>query len=250
MALKQRVSAGAPARLKLRIELVPKRLWERNLRSSDGLGKARWDKLRRKLLKANGARCAICGSTERLQGHEVWAYREKTTVGIAVLLRVEIVCIDCHDIHHWGRITKLFQTGRITSERYGFLRRHFRKVNGCPQRVFDDHFLRSARIWLRQSEKRWKIDWGDFKSAVAEAKAARVAWAARNTNHASQDDPFIVGPGHHMPKRCPECGANGTLRHIVADTEEMSEGQEADFDQGVSGFAFCHACKRNVFWQV
>jgi hypothetical protein len=30
-------------RLRMRIELVPKPLWERILRSRDGLGKARWD---------------------------------------------------------------------------------------------------------------------------------------------------------------------------------------------------------------
>src|SRR5712691_8837412 len=99
MALKQRVSTAAPGCLKLRIELIPRPLWERNLRLSDGLGKARWGKLRHKLIEKNGARCTICGKTERLHGHEVWAYREKSTVGTAMLLRVEIVCIDCHDIH-------------------------------------------------------------------------------------------------------------------------------------------------------
>jgi hypothetical protein len=178
------VSTRARSHLKLRIELIPKPLWEVNLRSRDGLGKARWDKLRRKLIETNGTRCAICGSDGH-HGHEVWEYREKKTVGTAVLLRVEIVCIDCHDIHHWGRTTKLFQAGTITGDRYGFLRKHFRKVNGCRQQVFDDHALRSARVWLKRSKKRWKIDWGDFKPAVAEAKAAREAWAARNPDYPS-----------------------------------------------------------------
>lgn len=250
MAMTRHVSTGASRRLKLRIELVPKPLWEQNLRLSDGLGKARWDKLRRKLIETQGARCAICGGTERLHGHEVWEYREKKTVGTAALLRVEIVCIDCHDIHHWGRTTKLFQAGTIGGDRYGFLRKHFRKVNGCRQQVFDDHALRSARIWLKRSKKRWKVDWGAFDPVVAEAKAAREAWAARNPNHFPQDDPFNVGPGHHIPSRCPECGATGTLRLIEVGTERMSEGQEADFDQGLAGFAFCRACESNVFWQV
>src|SRR5262249_953877 len=116
---KRRTSAGAP-RLKLRIELVPKRLWEQNLRSA--LGKARWDKLRRKVIETNGARCAICGSTKRLHGHEVWAYRETKALVTARLVRVEIVCIDCHDIHHWGRTTKLFEKGTIPRGRYLFLR--------------------------------------------------------------------------------------------------------------------------------
>lgn len=173
---------GSP--LKLRIELVPKRLWGRNLRSNYGLGKQRWDKFRHKLIESNGARCAICGNTKKkLHGHEVWDYREKKTVGTAVLLRVEIVCIDCHDIHHWARTTKLFQGGRITSERYGLLRKHYRKINRCRQADIDRHFLHSLRIWSRQSKKRWKIDWGDFELPIAEAKATREAWAARNPDH-------------------------------------------------------------------
>jgi hypothetical protein len=249
MALKQRTSPSKLIRLKLRIELVPKPLWEQNLRSNDGLGKARWDKFRRKLIETDGARCAICGSAEKLHGHEIWAYREKKTVGTAVLLRVEIVCIDCHDIHHWARTTKLFQNGVITGDRYGFLRRHFRKINGCRQQTFDDHFLRSMRIWSKRSAKTWRVNWGDFKLAVAEAKAAREVWTMRNSDY-SQDNSFDIGPGHHLPNRCPQCGASGMLKFIETGTEGMTEGQEADHDQGLSGFAFCHACNSDVFWQV
>src|SRR5688500_5160974 len=106
-------------RLKLRIELIPKPLWEQNLRLNHALGKGRCDKLRRRQIEERGARCAICGATDRkLHGHEVWDYRERRTRGTAVLLRVEIVCVDCHDIHHWGRTTKLFEAGTITAERY------------------------------------------------------------------------------------------------------------------------------------
>ena len=237
----------ASHRLKLRIELVPERLWEQNLRHHDGLGKHRWDKLRRQIIKKNGARCNICGATDRkLHGHEIWDYREKKTVGTAVLLGVEIVCIDCHDIHHWGRTTKLFQDGVISAERYRHLRKHFRRVNRCTQEVFDRHCLRNARIWSLRSKKRWKIDWGDFKPAVTEAKAARDAWAARNPDH---DDYLNVVPAHHMPDRCPKCGAVGRLTSIKTDRDEMSEGQEADYDAGLWGFALCRACKSNVSWQ-
>jgi uncharacterized protein with PIN domain len=61
---------------------------------------------------------------------------------------------------------------------------------------------------------------------------------------------LLLGPGHHMPNRCPECGAAGALRLIKTDTEGITEGQEADHEAGLSGFAFCRACERNVFWQV
>lgn len=81
--------------MKLCIKLVPKPLFERTLR--EALGKARWDKLRHQLIETNGGQCEICDSTEGLHGHEVWAYREKNGAETAVLLKVQIVCIDCHD---------------------------------------------------------------------------------------------------------------------------------------------------------
>ncbi len=165
------------SRLKLRIELVPKPLWGKNLRSSVGLGKARWDKLRRELIKSNGARCMICGSAENLHGHEVWSHQEKKRVRIAVLLKVEIVCIDCHDIHHWARTVKLILAGVVKHSREIALRKYFRKVNGCRQLDFDNHFLRNMRIWFRQSKKRWRVDWGDFRGQIDVAEAARAKWA-------------------------------------------------------------------------
>jgi hypothetical protein len=152
-----------------------KPLFERTLR--DALGKWRWDKLRNKLKEATGAHCAICGSTERLHGHEVWAYREKNGIATAMLLKVQIICIDCHDIRHFARTTKLFQAGIIGPKRYGALRKHFRKVNGCRQRQFDNHFVRSLRTWAARSKKQWEIDWGDFREQVEMAKAARAKWA-------------------------------------------------------------------------
>ena len=170
--------------MKLRIELVPKRLWGRNLRSSEGLGKARWDKLRHKLIETSGARCVICGSTAKLHGHEVWAYREKKTVGTAVLLRVEIVCIDCHDIHHWARTVKLIQAGVVKHSRDMALRKHFRKVNGCRQRDFDNYFRRSLRIWFRRSKKRWRLDWGVFRDQVEAAETARKKWSQTHNRRA------------------------------------------------------------------
>lgn len=245
---KQATKSVARRAFKLRIELIPKPLWDRNLRSSEGLGKGRWDKLRRQLIKEQGSRCAICGATgERLHGHEVWDYREKKTIGIAVLLRVEIVCVDCHDIHHWARTTKIFEAGNITAERYKYLRRHFRTVNGCRQEAFDDHFRQSARVWEVRYRKHWKIDWGEFALLVEQAKAARSVWTERNPDH---DEYFNVGPGHHMPNRCPDCGAVGNLTPIEPDQDQMSEGEEAEYEAGMWGLGFCCACQSNVFWQV
>jgi hypothetical protein len=161
--------------VRLTIQLVPKTLFGRTLR--EALGKARWDKLRHKLIEANGARCEICENTERLHGHEVWAYREANRAATAALLKVQIICIDCHDIRHFARTTRLFQAGVIKTERYGALRKHFRRVNECRQREFDEHFGRALRRWAKRSRKKWRIDWGEFREQVRAAKAARAKWA-------------------------------------------------------------------------
>ncbi len=168
--------------MRLRIHLVPKPLFERTLRKA--LGKARWDKLRHKLIETNGAHCEICGSTERLHSHEVWTYRERNGTATAVLLKLQIICIDCHDIRHFARTTKLFQAGIITPKRYGTLRKHFRKVNRCHQREFDDHFGRALRTWASRSKKEWEIDWGDFRQQVEIARVARAKWAQAHSRRA------------------------------------------------------------------
>lgn len=230
--------------MKLRIQLVPKPLFGQNLRSA--LGKGRWDKLRRKLIEANGARCKICGNTERLHSHEIWSYREKSDVASAVLLKVEITCINCHDICHWARTTKLYERGIVSHARYKALQKHFRSINDYQQKEFDDYFLRSRRTWARRSKKQWKIDWGDYTTAVNEAAGARAASAAANPMIGIENDYQNAGPGHHMPAKCPACGY--ALRLKEEDTSEMSEAQEADYTQGVSGIAVCLNCNHELDW--
>lgn len=63
-----------------------------------------------------------------------------------------------------------------------------------------------------------------------------------------RDDWIVVGPGHHMPALCPGCHAVNTLIHIEYDTDEMSEGQEADYNAGLYGTAYCDACEREFDW--
>jgi hypothetical protein len=62
------------------------------------------------------------------------------------------------------------------------------------------------------------------------------------------EDDFDVGPGHHMPDLCPRCHAVGTLIFIEYDTDEMSEGQLADYLAGVSGSTICDACEFEFDW--
>ncbi|MGO9545729.1 MAG: hypothetical protein ACLPPF_13165 [Rhodomicrobium sp.] len=78
-------------------------------------------------------------------------------------------------------------------------------------------------------------------------RAGRLKIPEQRTR-AERDDPFDIGPGHHMPELCPGCHAVGTLILIDYDIEEMSEGQEADYVAGISGSAYCDACKSEFDW--
>src|ERR1700682_72828 len=117
-------------RLKLRIELVPEDLFRRNLRSeTEGIGIARWKRLRLQAIEACGGKCIICEGTDKLHGYEVWKYEEKKTVGKATLLKVEAVCRTCHNISHWGNTARMIRDGLIKHETHLLFRRHFRQIN-------------------------------------------------------------------------------------------------------------------------
>jgi hypothetical protein len=173
-------------RFKLRLELVPERLWGINLRSNKvGIGQGRWKKVRLRAIEACGGKCVNCGATEKLHGHEVWKYDEKRTVGRATLVKVDAVCRTCHGVSHWGLTTILVADGRMQYETFLLLKRHFRKVNRCLQSDFDRHIKRSFAQHQRRSEKKWKVDWGSYAPLIAEAKAARALWRERNVQRLS-----------------------------------------------------------------
>jgi hypothetical protein len=159
------------------MELVPQPLWGVNLRL--WLGQGRWRKFRQALIDEGGQQCAICKSPDRPHGHEIWEYRDKKRVGTARLKAVEIICQNCHDIHHWGRTKKLIDRGEVSLKRHNELKRHFRMVNHCTQREFEAHADSAFLIWGERSFKEWKVDWGDFRNEIAEAEIGRQLWMAR-----------------------------------------------------------------------
>lgn len=162
--------------------MVPGPLWGRNLRSAEGIGEYRWKKLRRQAIDECGGKCVICGSSERLHGHEVWRYQERKTVGQAELLRVDVICWTCHNITHWGNTVRLIMLGAISYEGYMALRKHFRRVNRCRQIDFDRHARRELSGWKRRKRLRWKIDWGPYTDAVADAIITRTRRRERAMN--------------------------------------------------------------------
>jgi len=166
-------------KLKLKIELVPGPLWGRNLRSREVLGDHRWSKLRKRIIGERGTACAICGNTENLRAHEIWTYKERSRTGTATLVRIEIICTMCHDVHHFGRIELLHQKGIISDEGFKAVRQHFLTVNKCSRRDFEAQRKEAFTVWRVRSSKRWRIDYGPYAEAVQEAIAYRKRYRAR-----------------------------------------------------------------------
>jgi hypothetical protein len=178
----EKVLAAGIQKPKLHIDLVPQPLWGKNLRSNEGLGKYRWQKLRQSILDQRGPSCAICASEAKPHGHETWTYVEKRSTGIARLVGVEIVCGDCHAVHHWGRTNMVLLGIPGGASELNRLIRHACTVNKWKKRTFQEHAENEWTIWKRRSALQWKIDWGQYGEVVSNAKAQR---AERSTRIAS-----------------------------------------------------------------
>jgi len=85
-------------------------------------------------------RCTICGSPEKLRGHEVWKYEEKKTVGRAILLRVDALCWTCHQHHALGQHGSSHRLRRHQPRRTHFVAASLPKGQPMPAGRF-----RSAR---------------------------------------------------------------------------------------------------------
>ena len=148
--------------MKLEVELVPRPLWRINLRSK--LSRQEWKKLRAEVIAARGLSCAICQSEDQPQAHEVWKYRENRKTGTARVVRIEIVCRACHEIHHWARTAKLAAAGEISVKRLDELTRHFCAVNDCKPKDFKRHTDNAMAVWERRSKLEWTVFWGPYET--------------------------------------------------------------------------------------
>lgn len=71
----------------------------------------------------------------------------------------------------------------------------------------------------------------------------------RKQRHFDKQD-ILGGPGHHMPSLCPICHDVGCLEFVESDTDEMTDGQFAEYMAGTQGFAVCSTCNSVVVWNV
>lgn len=143
--------------LKLTIELIPESAWGENLRKY--LPKKVWDRIRKEVFKKSGYKCAICGSSEKLQCHEVWEFDDENH--ILKLKDFMALCEKCHLVKHFGMAGVLASEGKINLEE---LIRHFMRVNNCDRKTFEEHKREAFKKFHERSRYEWLLDISVLKS--------------------------------------------------------------------------------------
>lgn len=136
----------------LTIELVPRGIWYKNLRSM--LSHSNWDKLRKEVYKKANYRCEICGGRGDkwpVECHEIWNYDDN--VHIQTLTGLIALCPLCHSVKHIG-------LSQIHGK-YESARNHLMKVNEWNIEIANAYIVKAFAIWQRRSQHRWtcNLDW-------------------------------------------------------------------------------------------
>jgi hypothetical protein len=156
--------------LKLRIQLIPKPTWGRNLRKA--LTARGWERISHPV-RARAGGCEICGGSNRLQCDEQWAYDDERHVQRLIGLRC--VCQTCHNVMNWGRSSIVAVQ---EAERYPTLledlKAHFMRVNGVDASFFDRYLKAASVEHSLRSRHEWVVEYGDYSAIVGQVEAMRA----------------------------------------------------------------------------
>ena len=156
--------------LRLSIQLVPRSLWERNIRHL--MTKYEWTKFRKKHLSDRNISCEICGSDPengKIFLHEDWRYDLTTEPYTARLRSFVTTCWDCHATEHWGLTERATATGEFPAGTVERLIAHWAKVNGVDGGRFAAHRKRAFNEFERLSDvTEWQWDFGPMATWIKE----------------------------------------------------------------------------------
>ncbi len=139
---------------KLQIELVPRPLWRKSLKST--LGRSEWDRIRRIVYRRQGYKCGICGATGTLYCHEQWEYDDDNCT--QTLTGFIAVCDDCNNCIHMGRAQSVLSKADFNS-----VLEHYAKVNGCSKEDTSKDIAEASAKWReRSSINEWTTVIGDY----------------------------------------------------------------------------------------
>lgn len=153
------------------IDFVPKTSWHRSIaRLACGhiwFGRKRinipliyrstfnrvWRRIRQRELLRVSYKCEICGSSNRLQVHEIWEYvkdqRRQRLRGYRVL------CSNCHRVHHSSYLIRKGDVSWLVD--YIISVNRMREIQLSRVKVLGD-LQRAYRIWIERSNFLWYID--------------------------------------------------------------------------------------------
>lgn len=151
--------------MSLELEPIPESTWGKSL--AQLLPPPIWHDLRREVYEVSDHTCAICGATDKqLHCHERWKFDDKKR--IQYLAGFQCLCVDCHDIKHWGRtVAEAHKNGN--SERLVYLTKHFCKVNNCSEKVFMLHKVEIGDISQMRGYHKYTVNFGKFRPDLVEA---------------------------------------------------------------------------------
>ena len=133
----------------LTLELVPKTLWYKNLRSV--LPKSIWDKLRKNCYEKANHHCEVCdgqGKIHKVECNEIWEYDDQNKV--QKLVGLVALCELCHKVKHLG-LTELQGQKEIAL-------RHMAAVNKWDEDACLQYVKKCFDKWQERSRFEWQQD--------------------------------------------------------------------------------------------
>ena len=128
---------------------MPNSTWGISL--ANKLPKEEWNFIRRECYKNAGYRCEVCFSNvDSLNAHELWKFDDRKL--LQIFNGLECCCILCHDVHHFGRSSMVYELPRIEE-----LIRHWCKVNKLRYKDFQQHRDEVNALSLKRASKVYTV---------------------------------------------------------------------------------------------
>jgi len=141
--------------LKLTIEFIPEKTWGKSL--AQLLPKKQWDYIRKLVYKRERYSCQVCQATNcEVHCHEQWTYNDRKH--LQILTGLICLCVDCHNIKHWGRTIKAVHDGELTSVYKTFLVQHFCDMNSCSEKDMTAYVVKMGTQNMARSKYQYRID--------------------------------------------------------------------------------------------
>jgi hypothetical protein len=112
----------------------------------------RWKRIRDATRAKADNRCSTCSTQNNPHCNEVWKYRDDGDIGVAELIAFEILCRDCHNAHHIGRIIAL--RDRAILDR---VLAHLAKINGSSSKKTMALVDAALKTHAKRSKKAWTM---------------------------------------------------------------------------------------------